>query len=404
MMHKGALHEKLRIQKVVVTGNTITNDDMFMYHLDRLGSCESVAEISEATASLSSYLRHFSTVKGASITLMGEDGGRHGDAVGCTMLVRLTETRSPKGSIGVTSSQLDGVKPALAMDISYANAAGRGEEVSANVQINSSLDPEGSLRFTKPYFDRGILSHSISASLFANKNDLGALSAFHERQIGAEIESHNFYKNHSFALSHTLRTLTASKDDAPLSVRLDCGHSAKNAVRHTFCFGQVDDNLEPRKGYKVRVVTELAGLGGDIGMVKQHCTGQVHVPLPGTLTFHGVLRGNIALPIPIGGLKAPLVCDRIHMGGMASIRGFEERGASRRDNGYAVGEYNSVEGSLAVSTGLPKPFADILRLHTFLDWGVQLDGRKGVGEVLRATTGAGLVLCALGGIRLEVNL
>lgn len=62
----------------------------------------------------------------------------------------------------------------------------------------------------------------------------------------------------------TWRELTPAKRTTPLSVRCECGHSFKSAIRHILTVEGRDQTIFPNSGFYANFLHELAGLFGDV--------------------------------------------------------------------------------------------------------------------------------------------
>lgn len=80
---------------------------------------------------------------------------------------------------------------------------------------------------------------------------------------------------HNFQYEADVRNVTASKQ-AAFQVREQCGPTLKSSVRHIFAIDKRDATLFPTKGSLIELTTEFAGLGGNIGFVKNELNLQTN--------------------------------------------------------------------------------------------------------------------------------
>ena len=116
---------------------------------------------------------------------------------------------------------------------------------------------------------------------------------------------------------------------------------------------------------------ELAGLGGDIGFLKNTLDLQVNLPLFANMVIQGTAQtGHMT------GLKNSKtfgIADRFILGGPTSIRGFEMGGVGPHSEGYALGA--QMFWALGLHWYAPLPllrgssFTDRFRVHAFVNTG-----------------------------------
>lgn len=78
---------------------------------------------------------------------------------------------------------------------------------------------------------------------------------------------------HQLQYEAVVRDLTAVKQ-ATFKVREQCGPTLKSSLRHILKLDKRDDKIFPSSGIMMQCTTELAGLGGNIGFVKNELAVQ----------------------------------------------------------------------------------------------------------------------------------
>lgn len=78
---------------------------------------------------------------------------------------------------------------------------------------------------------------------------------------------------HNIQYEAAFRNITCSKQ-AAFRVREQCGPNLKSALRYIWTIDKRDSSIFPVSGSLVRLTTELAGFGGDIGFSKTELTVQ----------------------------------------------------------------------------------------------------------------------------------
>ena len=83
------------------------------------------------------------------------------------------------------------------------------------------------------------------------------------------------YIMHNFQYEADIRKVTASKQ-AAFQVREQCGPTLKSAVRHIFSIDKRNGTIFPSKGSLIELTSEIAGLGGNIGFIKNELNMQTN--------------------------------------------------------------------------------------------------------------------------------
>lgn len=98
--------------------------------------------------------------------------------------------------------------------------------------------------------------------------------------------------NFEYQVRHNLqwegvwRELSCLSRTTTFPVREQAGHSLKSALRHVINFDNRDSPVFSSRGTLFRMVQELAGLGGDVGFIKQEVNCQVNVPVTSDIVSH----------------------------------------------------------------------------------------------------------------------
>ncbi|KAF1813049.1 mitochondrial outer membrane protein, partial [Eremomyces bilateralis CBS 781.70] len=200
---------------------------------------------------------------------------------------------------------------------------------------------------------------------------------------------------HEFGYSGLWRQITSLASNASPTVRADAGDSFKSALTHTWTHDLRDSRTLPSRGYLVKTVSELAGLGplrGDVAFAKLEGETQaaIPIPIPGIKGDSGVsltagFRGGVLYPLALGGSGNNLpvhsrLSDRFQLGGPTDVRGFRLGGLGPRDGPDAVG--GDVYAAAGASLLVPFPRAGPetpLRFQAFVNAGRLLALRKSKG-------------------------
>jgi outer membrane protein insertion porin family len=141
--------------------------------------------------------------------------------------------------------------------------------------------------------------------------------------------------------------------------------------------------MMPSRGYLLKTVTELAGLGplkGDVafGKFELESLAAVPIPIPGIegdsgVSFTAGLRGGLLYPLTLGGQSAPSqsrINDRFQLGGPTDVRGFRLSGLGPREGQDALGGDVYAAGGASLLFPLPRLGKETpLRFQTFINAG-----------------------------------
>lgn len=171
--------------------------------------------------------------------------------------------------------------------------------------------------------------------------------------------------------------------DAPLAVEEVEGDNLLGSVTLTWSWDKRNDPILPSAGYRLGASLELAG--GDFTYVKQSLRGSYYYTTHFTKDRRPYILTTSAR-LGIGGGDIPIF-SRYYAGGFGSVRGFDFRSASPRQDGEIVGG----EGLALLNFEYSIPLVEeYLRMVTFLDLGA---AGEDVGDALsemRAGLGAGI--------------
>ena len=157
------------------------------------------------------------------------------------------------------------------------------------------------------------------------------------------------------------------------------GHNEKRSVAVSASYDKRDFTLWPAKGYRLDARVESAGsfLGGDVDCVKEIFEANGYwtlwdQPKRGKHILH--LRGQVGLAQPVGGDWTVPIFERFFVGGLGSLRGFDQRevGPVDRRTGQHVGGKVQMVGNVEY-------FCPIIRDH------LHVVGFSDVGKVDRHT-------------------
>ncbi|XP_015510804.2 sorting and assembly machinery component 50 homolog B isoform X1 [Neodiprion lecontei] len=300
------------------------------------------------------------------------------------------------------------------------NIFGRGERLQMEYSYGNKSSTNVSVSAVKPFVDSW-LHKVLTASVFSTTNDL-PWSGYKQCDTGFLLDlalnrGGTGTLKHNLQYEGTYRNISASKQ-VTFRVREQSGPSLKSALRYIGCIDKRDSLIFPTTGSLIQFTTEVAGLGGNIGFIKNEFVMQSNWSPHEFATFQlgfqsGLLQG-ISNDMQIS------ICDNFFLGGPLNLRGFDMRGCGPRCEGNSIG--GDVYWALALHLYTPLPFrpgrnsfGDLFRLHGFINGGNLTncsfkfdrdltENLKIFTNNVRCTTGAGIAM-KLGNVaRVELNL
>lgn len=295
------------------------------------------------------------------------------------------------------------------------NIFGRGEELSCEYSHGTKKSSSFYATFTKPFHNEA--NTFLTSSLYQQGTE-APWSGFKELDSGfllslAFDSAPNVQQK--LILDGAWRHITCLSRSTAFAIREQAGHSLKSSLRHELSVDRRNDLVFPSDGVAFTIKNELAGLGGDIGFLKNELDMQVNVPLPKEIVIQGsMLAGHL---LPLRNNKTHCITDRFMLGGPMNVRGFEMAGIGPHSDGCSLGAEMFWAAALHAYTPLPLlsrggSISDKFRLHAFVNTGnignfVLTDDYKQNLQTLirdmRLSYGAGLAMTLGGFARVELN-
>ncbi len=278
--------------------------------------------------------------------------------------VEVIEQSTGEISIGAGFSTTDG--GLLDFAIRERNLLGRGQDLRIGATL-SGRRQEYDLSFTEPYF----LGRDLSAGfdIFRVTLDSQDESSFDEENTGAGIRvgyplTERLRQRLSYTFTHT--RITSVPSDASRFIKDQEGSRNLSLVTQELFYDTRDSRLAPTEGYSVRLVTDLAGLGGSARFVRARIGSNYYY----SIFDNYVLRvgGEIGQIYGIG--EDISIADRFFIGG-DSLRGFAVAGIGPRDlaTDDALGGSQFARGTVELTFPLGLPSEFDLSGHLFTDVG-----------------------------------
>ncbi|MDB3870247.1 outer membrane protein assembly factor BamA [Candidatus Thioglobus sp.] len=378
-----ALNKKVYINRITITGNTRTQDEVIRREIGiNEGGLYSNTELDESIKNIK-RLGYFSDVKMDVSKLKGFE-----DKINLHFSVE--ETKTGTFSIGLSHSNSTGA--AFNMGVKENNFLGTGNTLNAAFS-SADLTKEISFYFSDPYFTED--AHSISYGVFS-KDDKGAaekstykisengaslgygIPLTKETRVGADIRfsSRNIICGDTFKTISYEKTQCESGDKTEVKTNLNWSNNTLNNFNH------------PTEGSKNNLSFDLTLPIADFQYYKLDASHKSYYPLGNDLTWK--INGSLGLAQGYGDKELPFF-KRYYGGGSSSVRGFDfnSLGETYTVGGVAKGgELSMLAGTSVIS---PMTFIDDsknMRMSAFIDAGsVEEKASNFSFDELRMSTG-----------------
>lgn len=364
-------HNKVYIRNVIISGNSRTVDRVIRRELYLTeGNLYNRTDLSESK----NALRRTSYFDDVNIKEEKVDD-THMDLI---VDVKEASTGAISGGIGYGSS--DGIL--LNASLSDSNIFGSG--IKSSVSVDKSDDTlSGRISLVNP---RVLDSeYSLGGTLYSNDYEWDNYS---EKNYGFDITlGRQFARYYNVGLTYNLeRSDIYHLSPTLLRTGYTLGKSTKSSVTPAISFNNTDDYYLPRSGIIASTSLEFAGLGGDQEFLSSSSKFNFYQGLQDYISYDLIYRYKASFYKVWDRGYLP-INQRIYLGGIRSLRGFESRSVSPKNEwgdevGGTIAFANSVELSF--------PLIDRIKLRgsVFFDYG--MIGRKNLDEIQRMSTGLGI--------------
>ncbi|XP_018571936.1 sorting and assembly machinery component 50 homolog [Anoplophora glabripennis] len=315
---------------------------------------------------------------------------------------------------GGVSTQVGNNEGSLLVGLRAPNLFGRGERVQVEYSHGSKRTSNFNVAFIKPF--RGRHRPTLTTSVFQSQSEWPS-SGYRQLERGSLLDL-SFYSTpflkHNLQWEANIRDLSVLSRTSSFEVREQSGLSLKSALRHILACDLRDDLIFPSTGSLFQVTSEVAGVGGDVGFLKNDVFLQGNYSVLEDIVIQGCLSGGYMSSIS-NDMKISM-SDMYYLGGPLCLRGFQMRGVGPHSDGDALGSTGYWSAGLHLFTPLPfRPgrggFGELFRTHLFVNGGNVGNFRVGrdssILDTLRANMrisyGLGVALRLGNMARLEVN-
>ncbi|KGI56589.1 outer membrane protein assembly factor BamA [Campylobacter sp. MIT 97-5078] len=345
-------NEKVYIRNVIVSGNSRTADKVVRRELYLTeGNLYHKSDLIESI----NALRRTSYFDDVNIK------EQRVDATQLDLIVEVTEASTGSISGGIGYGSTDGLL--LNASLSDTNIFGTG--LKSVISVDKSDDYlSGRIGLTNPrLFDT---YYSLGGSVYANEYDWDTYS---EKSRGFDITlGKQFFRYFNVSLTYNYEADNIYYLSPTLLLSgYELGRSVKSSVMPAISFNNTDDYYLPRRGIIASTALEVAGVGGTQNFVASSTRFNFYQGLQDYIGLDLIYRYKGAFYKIWDTGKLP-INQRIYLGGISSIRGFENRTVSPKNRyGYEEGGTIAYTNSFELSF----PIIDRIKLRgaLFFDYG-----------------------------------
>lgn len=364
-------HDTVSIRNVIISGNSRTVDRVIRRELYITeGNLYNRTDLSESK----NALKRTSYFDDVNIKEEKVDD-THIDLI---VDVKEASTGAISGGIGYGSS--DGIL--LNASLSDTNIFGSG--IKSSVSVDKSDDTlSGRISLINPRILDS--QYSLGGTLYSNDYEWDNYS---EKNYGFDITvGRQFARYYNVSLTYNLEQSNIYHlSPTLLRTGYELGKSIKSSITPAIIFNNTDDYYLPRSGIIASTSLEYAGLGGDQEFISSSSKFNFYQGLQDYIGYDLIYRYKASFYKVWDEGYLP-INQRIYLGGIRSIRGFESRTVSPKNQwgdevGGTIAFANSVELSF--------PLIDRIKLRgsVFFDYG--MIGLKNLDEIKRMSTGIGI--------------
>ncbi len=306
--------EKVYFDRINITGNDRTRDKVIRRELKvvegDLYSTSAVKRSQEKIENLGYFKKsNLTTSKGAEPNTM-------------TLNVEVEEKPTGSISFGAGYSSVDSLVGMITL--AQENFLGKGQHINISAQLGGVN--RFMFSFTEPWF-----RDTRWSAGFDLYNMERWYEDFDSESMGGNIRfGHPIgeYTRINFGYEYENVDISNVDEDASLEIQESEGETTIGALTGGISRSTLDNRFTPRRGSLCSFTTKLAGVGGDADFLTLIASAAKYFPLPWDSAF--MIRGTIGYSEGLGGDDVPIF-EKFFLGGLDSLRGFEERSVGPRE-------------------------------------------------------------------------
>ncbi len=300
--------EKVYFEKINITGNNRTRDKVIRREVK-------VAEVDLYSTSKikrsQQQLENLGYFKKANLTTSAGSTGSKVD-----LNVEVEEKPTGSISFGAGYSSVDSLVGMI--QFSQENFRGTGQRFDISAQLGGTN--RFMFSFTEPWF-----RDTRWSAGFDLYNMERWYEDFDSESTGGGIRTGHpigEYTRFNFGYEYETVDVTNVDDDAAIEILEQEGSTSIGAFNAGIIRNTLDNRFTPRKGTLNSLTGKFAGVGGDSSFVTLEASSSKYFPLPWDTAF--MIRGTIGYIFGYGGEDIPIF-EKFFLGGLDSLRGFDER-------------------------------------------------------------------------------
>ena len=366
--------QKVTINDVLISGNTSTKDSVVRRYIYLApGDLFSATDLKDSKSALGRtgfFEKIVITPKRVSANKIN-------------LLVDVKETATGSISAGGGYGSYEGFM--LNASVSDKNIFGSGINASLGFDV-SKISTNYNLSFANPrIFDS---EYSVGFSLY--KRDYEYVD-YDQDQIGGSVVvgkqfTRNLYISLGLAYVDTDFTETTNENSLNGNLLIDdifTGTYKKGSLLAGFTFDNTDDYYTPREGVIAGLNIEFAGLTGDAEFIKYKSKLGLYYGMDDIIDYDLILRYKARATYIDDNGYVP-IAEKLFMGGIGSVRGYNAYSLSPRDaEDRRLGGLQTFTTSIEAS--IPLSEAAKMRLTGFYDYG--MIGQDSFDEIKRSSAG-----------------
>lgn len=402
-------HTKVRVDRIHIDGLERTKDDYIVGAFDDVFKVSTFEKLLEKTAEARLKLEKLGCFKNIDIIIDTSSGPKATPRFGYDITFNVVELSKIGGR---TDIALENNQGSIGAEVHMPNLAGRGEILRSILKYNSKNMPTFNVSFMKPLSS---VDGSLSSTILKQASE-NIASGYKLTEYGTQFALAVLYNgkyHHKLEYENMVRNIGMLNRSVAFNVREHAGYSLKSSIKNTISVDSRDSYVFPMSGSTLLLKSELAGLGGDVGFLKNELFCQVNKTLMADFTLQGSFGAGLIKDVLRD--KNYSLIDRFFLGGPLTFRGFQLNSVGPMIDECAIG--GSLYWASALHLYVPLPhrpkkgtFGDFFRVHIFANagnlcnvTGSLKDCFECMKKDLRFTYGLGLVY-RLGQLaRIELN-
>ncbi|OYY50449.1 MAG: outer membrane protein assembly factor BamA [Methylophilales bacterium 28-44-11] len=387
--------KKVYVRRINLTGNTRTRDSVIRREMRQLESGWYAGQQIKRSKERIERLQYFDNVEFETPAVPGTN-----DQVDLNVNVAEKSTGSVQFGAGLSSNE--GV--VLGFNVNQPNFLGTGNRVAT--QINTSrVNTVYSLSFTDPFFTPDGISRGFDLyrrDVDTDTSNTDQLGSYQSSSYGFGVRFGLPLTERDFLTAGLTADFTKIEltDSSPIQYINFCDNRSgcnSNSIQLSagWTFDSRDNILFPNRGVLQRLSGEIAVPGLDLQYYKINYQHAWYKELTNSFTL--MLNGELGYADTYGGKKYPFF-KNYFLGGVNSLRGFQNGSLGPRDVDPTTGQEFSVGGTKRVLGNvelfMPVPLikdTKQFRLSAFIDGGgVYADSESINADSLRFSAGVGI--------------